>query len=112
MQHKGLIKDARQQARVFTELSAMLDKPAPLQTQCLSVPVFACLLCHEMDRGRMIVPVEQCKYAPRGEDLGRPVECCGVNWAQHCMLHSEGPVCPFGRAPVFCFGGTGEGNVF
>lgn len=28
----------------------------------LSVPVFACVLCHEMEWGSMTVPVEQCKY--------------------------------------------------
>jgi len=69
VRHKGLIRDARQQARVFTKLSAILDKPASLQTECLSVLVFACLLRHEMEQGCMIVSVEQCKYAPWGEDL-------------------------------------------
>lgn len=51
VQHKGLIRDAKQQARVFTELkrTTALDEPAPLQTWCLSVPVFARLLCHEME---------------------------------------------------------------
>lgn len=63
VRNKGLIWDARQQARAFSELSAIQDKPAALQTECLYVPVFACLLCHEMERGCAIVAVEQCKYA-------------------------------------------------
>lgn len=70
VQHKGLIRDAMQQAWVFSEHSAKQDKPAPQQTGCLNVPVFACVLCHEMERGCMIVSVKQCKYAPWGKTMG------------------------------------------
>lgn len=90
--HKRLIRDARQQARAFTELmhTAVLDGPAPLQTPSLSVAVFAWLLCLEMERVCMTVPVEQCKYPPRGEDLFHLVrERCWMNWTRCCMLHSE-----------------------
>lgn len=95
VQNKGLIWDARQQARAFTELSAIQDKPAMLQTQCLYVPVFACLLCHEMERGCAIVAVEQCKYAPFFSGgrmhfgvllggIGRS-ECCRTRGAFHAL---------------------------
>lgn len=80
---------------VFTELkhSAEPDELTLLQTRCLSVPVFACLLCHEMERACMIVPVEQLQVPAL---RGRPIP---LSWGvllgdkknlkkQCCMLHS------------------------
>lgn len=62
LQHKGLISDARQQARAFRHLkhTAATDELSLHQTQRLSVPVFACPLCHETDS---VVWLGQWSYA-------------------------------------------------